>query len=499
MTTYVLEVNWNGDGSTFVDETANLLTIECVRGRDYASQLTGRASAGQLIAQLQNPSGRYASFNAAGALYGTLLPARKVRWTADAATLWQGFLESIEPSPGGRSDIPTVTLRARGPLSRIEAKTASTQVYTVIASGVAVGHLLDDANWPAGDRTIDTGQVEFSRWKAEGDLALAHLREVEDTEQGYVGESADGKIVYEDVHHRLKTPHLTSQATFSDASGAALPYEGIRQTDPWREVYNVVRANVTTWTIQSLGVLWTLTGETPKIQAAEVLKFWARYPNPDSPPEGDHVDAWTTPVASTDYTANAQADGLGADLTADVGIAVSKFANEMLMTFTNNGAATAYLTLVRARGTAVFKNDLIRREVEDATSQTAYGVRTFPLAGKFYPTTTHAQSFVEYTLSRYKDPLPILALTFQADQSSAHMTQALARDISDRITVKADATTASGAQLGIDREFFIESVAHRYSLAGHWVTYQVSNAFGGSAGYWVLETSTLEESTRLNV
>lgn len=500
--TYLLEVNWNGDGSTWVNETQHLISIECRRGRDYASQLTGRATPGALVATLQNVAGRFASFNASGALYGNLLPARKVRWRTtapSAATLWQGFLEAIEPSPGGREDLPTVTLRAAGPLRRIEGKKASTQVYTAIETGTAVGHVLDDAAWPAGDRTIDTGQVQMSRWKADGDSALSHLREIENTEQGYIGESRDGKIVYEDVHHRLKTPHYLSQVTFSDASGAALPYEEIAQADAWLEIYNLVRASVTTWTVQALGVLWTLTGESPEIKAGQVLKFWAGYPNPDSPDEGDHVNAWTTPVASTDYLANAQADGLGANLTASVSVAVSKFANAMLMTFTNNGAVTAYLTLVQARGTAVFKNDPIRREVEDANSQTKYGVRTFPLPGEFYPTTTRAQEFVEYILSRYKDPLPILAMTFQANQSAAHMAEALARDVSDRITVRADDTSAAGAQLGINREFSVEAITHRYNLAGHWVTYELSDAFGGVSGYWVLEVSTLGESTRLNV
>lgn len=500
--TYLFEVNWNGDGSTWVDETQYLLTLECRRGRDFASQLTGRASPGVMVATLQNPDGRFASFNASGALFGNLLPARKVRWRTtapSAATLWQGFLESIEPSPGGRENLPAVILRARGPLSRIEAKKASTQIYTSIATGTAVGHVLDDADWPAGDRAVDAGQVTMARWKADGDSALFHLREIEDTEQGFLTESPDGDIVFEDVHHRLKTDHLTSQAEFSDASGAALYYEEITQQDPWRDIFNLVRADVTTWAVQALAVLWTLTGETPDIEAGASLSFWARYPNPDSPTEADHVDAWTTPVATTDYTANSQADGLGADHTADLGIVVSKFSNEMLITITNNAAVTVYLTLLQARGTAVFRNDPIRRQVEDTGSQDNYGVRTYPLPGKFYPDTDEAQSFVEYVLARYKDPLPILALSFQANVSSDHMTEALTRDVSDRITVIASGTNAASAQLGIDRDFFIEAISHRYSLAGHWVTYEVSDAFGGLSGFWVLGHSTLGESTRLNV
>lgn len=499
--TYLLEVNWNGDGSTFVDETENLISLECRRGRDYGSQLLGRASAGQLIARLQNPSGRYSSFNTSGSLYGSLLPARKVRWRTtapSAATLWQGFLESIEPSPGGRSDLPMVTLRASGPLSRIAAKRASTAAFTTILTGAAIGHILDDADWPAGDRTIDDGQLEMARWKADGDSALFHLREIEETELGYLGESPDGKVVFEDVHHRLKGAHLTSQATYSDASGATLSYDEIIQRDPWGEVFNVFSANVTIFEVQALAVLWTLAEEA-SIESGQSVEFWATYPNPGSPTEADSVDAWTTSVASTDYTANDQSGGGGADVTGDVSVAVSKFANEMLVTLTNNGAVTAYIRLLQARGTPVFKSDPIRRQVEDAASQAAFGVRTFPLPGKFYPTIQRAQEFVEYGLSRYQNPLPILSLRFQANQSAAHMTEALVRDVSDRVTVKADAANASGAQLGIDQDFFVESVAHHYSLAGHWMTLELADAFGGPSGYWVLGVSTLDNDTRLNI
>ena len=79
------------------------------------------------------------------------------------------------------------------------------------------------------------------------------------------------------------------------------------------------------------------------------------------------------------------------------------------------------------------------------------------------------------------------------------MTQALTRDVSERITVVASGTGAAGAQLGIDRDFFIEAIAHRYSLAGHWVGYELSDAFEGDGGYWVLGVSTLGNDTRLVV
>ena len=93
----------------------------------------------------------------------------------------------------------------------------------------------------------------------------------------------------------------------------------------------------------------------------------------------------------------------------------------------------------------------------------------------------------------------MLRVGFPATMSSDHLTQALARTVSERITVKADATTESGAQLGIDAtDFFIEREQHRYDLSGWRVTYDLSDATA-DAGYWALGISTLGETTRLNV
>lgn len=496
--TYVLEINWNGDGTTWVDETANMLAVEWRRGRDYASMLTGRASAGELTATMGNPAGRYAPLNTASPLYGNLLPGRKVRLRTtapSAATLWQGFLDSIRPDPGGRQDMPRATLKASGPLRWVADRIASTAVYTSVLTGTAVGHILDDAGWDATARTIDAGQITMARWKANGDSALSHLGELEEMEFGYIGESKDGKIIWEDGQHRLVSPHTVSQATFSDNAGATLPYSTIDEEDPWREVFNDFRAEVVLYSTQSLAVLWTM-GEVPSINPSETKDFWTTYPTPDSPTQADHVDAWTTPAATTDFLANTQADGLGTDKTAAITVATSKFANAMKIALTNTDAGVVYITFLQARGTAVYKTDPVRIVSTDSTSQTKFGKRTYPLPGKFYPSTAVAKSYTDAGIARYKDQLAIVSLTYLANQSSAHMTQALSRDVSDRISLVAQSALASGAQLGINGDMFIESERHRYDLSAHWVTYALSDA-RTVTGYWLLGTSELGVTTKL--
>lgn len=507
---YAFEVNWNGDGVTWTDETANVLKIRARRGRDYASALVGKAQAGELSATLQNPSQRYSEFNAGSPLYGNIIPGRKVRVraiTPVARTLWQGFLADPNPDAGGRGGIATAKFICNGPLWWIGEQESSTALEASIKTGAAVGKVLDDAGWPAGDRAIDTGQLTMLVWKADTERqddigvrkALIHLQELEEAEMGFLSESADGKIVFEDVHHRLIPPYTTSQATFSDASGAALPCTDVEQLSPWRFIYNRFVAEVTPVALRSSATLWSLSGETPVIAPGASYTVTAIYPPPGTTDTPVAVATWNTPT----LIANAAADGSGLDLTSKIVIVTVKGANTLVITLTNTSTMTAYITRLFVTGTPYKKGDTGRVESKDAASITKYGKRTWPLGGKFYPTLQRAKDFCDWGLSRYKDPQPLLSFVIDPRMSDAHMTQALTRDVSDRITVRADGTTPSGAQLGVNADFFIESIDFEIDGAAGLVstTYRVSYAgdatHGGEGAYWVLGKSTLGQTTRL--
>ncbi len=67
----VVEWDLDGDGDFSEPEedvTADLLAGQSMTGRDWPSQLTGRAGAGQLRLSLHNPDGLYSHFNAASPL-----------------------------------------------------------------------------------------------------------------------------------------------------------------------------------------------------------------------------------------------------------------------------------------------------------------------------------------------------------------------------------------------------------------------------------------------
>jgi hypothetical protein len=511
-----LEVDWDNDGNFLnanSDVSSDVLDIAWSRGRDSASQLTGRATAGELEARLKNEDNLYNSFNGDSDLSGKILPGIAVRLQISSSSpefpytfpltfpegepAWRGYLDSVSPSflRGGNKEL---LLRATGPLARIAAReTAEVVTSTSIRTGAAITLVINDADSTI-PTAIDTGETTMTRWWTSAQPALDAIRSIEETEIGYVGESPDGEIVFESRQSRLQAPHITSQATFSDAADATLTYAAIEQIDPMSEIYNTMNANVQLYTVGSVAVLWTLAesgSNSPPLPVGIAKTFVAKYPTAASAVNASHVNAWTTTAATTDMLANAAADGTGTNLTSDIGISVAKYSELMKITLTNNSTTDAYITKLQARGTPVTADDPLKIVEEDSTSQTSFGKRTFPLEGPFIPDEQEARDLMAFLLSIHKDPMRMVILTWDGNKDSTHATKARTLDISDRITVTAN----NRAGLGINEDFFIEHMRHSMDNQGTYeVTYECSDATA-YGGFWVLDVGKLGTSTRLAV
>jgi hypothetical protein len=517
--TYVLAVDWNNDGDfgdTGEDITARTLKVEYLRGNDYASQLTGKAVAGRLIAELNNESGDYSTFNTSSPLTGNLLPGRKVKLTGNdgttTRTLWVGFLDNIEPLPVA-SGPNRARLRAIGPLGYLNRFEVSTAMFAAKKAGELVGEILDAAGWDDDDRDLDTGIVTFQRFWCERTKTLNALRLIEDTESGLLEESADGKIVYRDRHARsTDTRSTASQATYTDATGGALAYSVIQQIDPLKFIYNELRARleplVGSWILGSsaldisteLGgtkaVLWTYPesgAKSPSISAGVTKTFIANFPSSGSASTSAAVDYWETLVSGTDFIANDAADGSGTNRSSSITATLTKRAQSMDIALENGHGGTVYITKLQAQGFSVTKNDRVEIIAKDATSQTTFGKRTFPHPGKFIPDSDEAQNWADFHVSVWKDPVPLLRLTLVGNRSTATLTDIMTREISDLVTVTAN----NDSGLGLNETFFVEQVHHSIDAQlNHRSTFTLSQASGYS-GFFVLGSAALGVTTRL--
>ena len=520
-TTYALLVDWSGDGD-FGDTgeviTDRVLSIDCERGKDYPSQLTGRSIAGKLVAVLNNESGDYSPFKTDGDLYGNLLPGRLVQLRAAHGTtfaytfpfifsdtsIWTGYLETITPEVSV-GNVKVAKLTAIGPLGLIAQRETRISLQEDKRTDEIVTTVLTDTGWASGDIDAEEGKTTITKFFSASGNALSVLREVEDTEAGFIYEKTDGSIKFEDRYFRMRdAKSTTSQLTFSDASGATYSYEAIRQEDPLPSIFNTFEATVVIYTAASIATLWTL-GETgslsPAIEVGGVNIYYAQFPPMTDGIQASEiagqvtVNAWTTPVAGTDYTVNAAADGTGANLTSSVAVSATKTSNQMKIQLTNNSGTAGFITLLKARGTTLTTSDPTLMIAEDATSQTAFKKRTYKSRAKWIPTSAEAQNWVNYNLSIFKDPMPRLTISFTAGKSTATLDAALYLDLSHKVTVTA---TGDNTLLGIDEDFYVENVRHQITEGNtlHRTIFELSPATA-TGGFWSLGNSYLGTETKL--
>jgi len=206
---------------TTISSTVMSLTIN--KGRQHE---LGRMEAGVASVVLLNTSGDYWPNNSGGSYYPNVKPQKKIniRVTYNSITydLYTGFVEDWQPDfitkpiKGAIMILPCADLI--GQLARLLLNDGGG--YSQELSGTRIGNVLDDLDWPAGDRDLAGGQ---SNMKATGALenvnALDHLFSVQESERGILFIAGDGDVKFHDRHTRLKSPYTTSQATFGDDTG----------------------------------------------------------------------------------------------------------------------------------------------------------------------------------------------------------------------------------------------------------------------------------------
>lgn len=115
---------------------------------------------------------------------------------------------------------------------------------------------------------------------------------------------------------------------------------------------------------------------------------------------------------------------------------------------------------IEVTGIPLIQGDQTFAQVDDYTSQDDHNaIRTYQAAASLFATPAQAEEYANLVLSTYADDRPILSMSFYAVKSGAYRAQALRRRVGDRITVIA----TGNAGLGVDQDFYIESISHKFS------------------------------------
>lgn len=441
-------------------------------------------------------------------------------YIAGGVIVWTGKLDVVNPQIS-ISEANTALLEAMGPLAWLSRADFDLFLFinTNQLSGAVMNDLLDAVSWPAGSRNIDAGRSTIAQYyfNKSGVLGTRDRKvsfidaahKVEETENGFLHEGKNGIIKFEDRDHRLDSVVVTAKVGLSDdPSAGEITYGTIDQSDLEDEIFNLFTTTIQNYTVGSITDIWTnpeavVSGANiPTIPAGQSKTYVAAAPVDAS---YDVISLWTTPVATTDFLANSEADGTGTNVTGDIAVVVVKSTLLMTITFTNNHASLdAKFTLMKARGQPLNLDNPVLVLAQNVVSQAKYGIRKFPIPAEMVRDTEEGQDHVDWLNSVYSEVRPKLDMTIYANKDSDHLEHVLIRDISDCIDVEANSTRT---QLGlVDHHFFIESMKHTVVPGIFWTAEWSCSSIDklGSAGtgsdhpFWVLGASKLGQTTGLH-
>lgn len=229
--------------NTWTDVTAYVHSFTTRRGR---SDALARIEAGTATLLLDNSDRRFDPTFATGPYYGNLLPMRKIRisavWLAVTYRIFTGFIEGWPPEwPGGldaTTTIPCVDAFKGLNLTKLNGAYANEYVNQTINTW------LNTIGWPAADRNLPSAQSQIQAGTFVNTPALQHFLSAGEVESGLVFIAGDGKITFQDRHWRL-TNSLTSVATYTDATGGALPWYRTTKTFDDQNIWNEIRVTRT--------------------------------------------------------------------------------------------------------------------------------------------------------------------------------------------------------------------------------------------------------------
>ena len=223
-------------------------------------------------------------------------------------------------------------------------------------------------------------------------------------------------------------PDLVDLASFTDNALSIESNYGENITN--RFVINTYPKTIDTGAV----ILYNL-GKAIKIASGATKTVTGKYRNPIGGKEISGINM-IAPVATTDYLMNTKADGSGTDTTADLVVVCTYDSSKPTYALTNNNAAVGWVTYLKARGYGIYQDDTLTVTLENATSQTAYGVNDLTLEQTYQQDTDLGTLIGGEVLEYNKTPhTKINSITFNANLSMFTMQAFLNIDVGSLVQI----------------------------------------------------------------
>lgn len=195
---YKVEILFSGDAA-YTDVTANLVSVDVVRGRSTETDIF---QAGSATIILRNNDRQYDPLNTAGAYYGKIAPRIPVKVTAGATQIFTGYIFDWGyeyQKPSGGKDVSLVQVSCIDAFSVLGEQFLTAFTPTSQGSGARVTAVLDrsEVAFPAAPRNIKTGSSTLgAQLVAAQTNVLDYLQQIAASEQGFLFVAGDGKLTF---------------------------------------------------------------------------------------------------------------------------------------------------------------------------------------------------------------------------------------------------------------------------------------------------------------
>jgi len=383
-----------------------------------------------------------------------------VDWFDDAA---RAKLSRIPVQVNRRADQLFSTL--------VDAVSFSPDAVEIIESPDTYAHALDNA-------------------QDEKTTVLSELQKLALSELGYIYQKADGVVVFESRIARSKSSGVVD--TFVDTSTLSDFDQGSERNDAVRKLQLIT--HVRKVDDVDTTVLFSLTSPF-KVPASTTSTVLGPYRDPNQEAARVGGTDMRTPVAVTDYVANAKSDGSGEDLTAFVNLTVTFGGNGAKIEVENTTPKPAFLTKLQLRGRGIFDFQNVIAEAEDEATTIGNSL-SVDMPYQDDPILGGEAAIWLLTLYKDFDNMADSATVIVPRSDDTLADRVLTREISDRIGVVEQMTGFPSSPVEV---FFINSVALVIDqLDNISITWGLAPA--DRSEYWLLEVpgkSELDQTTIL--
>ena len=384
--------------------------------------------------------------------------------------VWRGQLRVIQPDVGVTGPRLTACTAFDWMALFAETDAANLMLREAVRSDELIQDLVDLVSRAPDNTDIDVGQDEypfaFDDLGGDPPKCTQVAQDVMQSEFGYLyvrGDATDGETLR--VENRFAGALASTVAQFTEAdllnaSDAVEVPSSLDHIVNDAEVLTVSRRADAAAT----SVLVQLDGPV-HVEAGQSVELFVDYRDPDQAAAYVGGKDMVTPAATTDWTANANEDGSGADLTASVTVDAAPFGSRVMLTLSS--LVDAYVRGpgstdgLQMRGRGLYRFAPVASHAINSDSIDQFGTRQLPspLVMPYQNSRQVGQDLSYWVANTYggltKAPTRIRLFT-ELDDLEA---QGILRDLGDQIEI-------SEAQTGVDEAaVFIRGLAQELEIS----------------------------------